>query len=104
VADDVYRRAARIVRGTHAHAPEAPEVAKRLVRLGASPRAAQALILGGKVNALLAGRFNVAYADLERVAFPALRHRILVTLEAESEGIDADTVVRAVLDHVQATG
>jgi MoxR-like ATPase len=101
VAEDVYRRAARIVRGTHPDAPEAPEMAKRFVRLGASPRAAQALILGGKVNALLAGRFNVAYVDLQKVALPALRHRILLNLEAESEDIDADAVARAALGQVQ---
>jgi MoxR-like ATPase len=104
VAEDVYRRAARIVRATHPEAPEAPEIAKRSVRLGASPRAAQALILGGKVHALLAGRFNVAYADLVQIALPALRHRILLNLEAESEGTDADAVTRAALNHVQTAG
>lgn len=102
VAEDVYRRAARIVRATHPEAHEAPETARRSVRLGASPRAAQALILGGKVKALLAGRFNVAYADLEAVALPALRHRILLTLEAEADGTDADAITRAALDGVRA--
>ncbi len=98
VAEDVYRRAARIVRATHPDTPETSELAKRAVRLGASPRGAQALILGAKVKALLAGRFNVAYDDLEAVAPAALRHRILLTFEAEADGIDADAVVRAALE------
>ncbi|HEV8436824.1 MAG TPA: AAA family ATPase [Methylomirabilota bacterium] len=103
VADDVYRRAARIVRATHPDAHEAPPLAKGSVRLGASPRAAQALILGGKVTALLAGRFNVAYADLDAVALPALRHRLLLTLEAEADGVEPDAVVRAALDQARKT-
>jgi MoxR-like ATPase len=98
VAEDAYRRAARIVRATHPDTPEASELAKRAVRLGASPRGAQALVLGGKVKALLAGRFNVAYADLEAVAPAALRHRILLTFEGEADGIDADAVILAALE------
>jgi MoxR-like ATPase len=101
VADDVFRRAARIVRATHPDAPEAPDAVRRAVRLGASPRGAQALILGGKVKAILAGRFNVAHADLEALALPALRHRILLTMEGEADGIDGDTVVRAALETVR---
>ena len=103
VADDVYRRAARIVRATHPGSPEAPESVTRAVRLGASPRAAQALILGGKVKALLAGRFNVAHGDLEAMALAALRHRILMSLEGEGEGAGGDDVVRAALVSVRRT-
>ena len=98
VAEAVYRRAARLVRATHPDSPDAPEVVQRSVRFGASPRGAQALVLGGKVKALLAGRFNVGYADLEAVAPAALRHRVILALEAESDGIDADTVVQAAIE------
>jgi MoxR-like ATPase len=101
VSDDVYRRAARIVRATHPGSPEAPELVTRGVRVGASPRAAQALILGGKVKALLAGRFNVAHADLDSMAAPALRHRILLSLEGEGDGADGDDVVQAALESVR---
>jgi MoxR-like ATPase len=101
VADDVLRRAARVVRATHPGSPDAPEIVRRAVRLGASPRAAQALILGGKVRALLAGRFNVAYADLEADAIPALRHRILLTLEGQADGVETDAVVTAAVDAVR---
>ena len=103
VADDVYRRAARMVRATHPESPEAPDAVRRSVRLGASPRGAQALVLGGKVKALLAGRFNVAYGDLEAMALPALRHRILLSLDGEGEDIDGDGAVRAALDAVRRT-
>jgi hypothetical protein len=58
----------------------------------------QALILGGKVKALLAGRFNVAHADLEALALPALRHRVLLTLEADADAVDADVVIEAAVE------
>jgi MoxR-like ATPase len=99
VADDVLRHAASIVRATHPHLPEAAPLVRSAVRLGASPRGAQALVLGGKVKALLAGRFNVAHADVEAVALAALRHRLLLRLEADADDIDADAVIRAVLEH-----
>ena len=103
-ADDVLRRAARIVRATHPDAPEAPQAVRRAVRLGASPRGAQALILGGKVKAILAGRYNVAHADLEAMALPALRHRLLLTMEGEAEGMDGDAVVTAALESARRAG
>jgi MoxR-like ATPase len=99
-SDDVLRRAARIVRATHPNAPEAPEIVRRSVQLGASPRAAQALVLGGKVRALLSGRFNTAHADVDAVVIPALRHRLLLTLESQADGIDAERVVQAAVDAV----
>jgi MoxR-like ATPase len=73
---------------------------RRYVRYGASPRGAQALILGGKVTALLAGRYNVAFEDLRTVAPAALRHRILLNFEGQAEGISPGDVVAAVLDGV----
>ena len=101
VADDVYRRAARIVRATHPTCPEAPDVVKRCVRLGASPRGAQALILGGKAKALLAGRFNVAHADLDAMILPALRHRILLSLDGEGGEEGADALAHAAAERVR---
>jgi MoxR-like ATPase len=102
-ADDVLRRAAAIVRATHPEAAEPPALVRRAVRLGASPRGAQALVLAGKVKALLAGRFNVAYEDLEAVAAPALRHRILLRLDAEGEGTDPDAIVLAAVEAARRT-
>ncbi|MFM9995417.1 MAG: AAA family ATPase [Phycisphaerales bacterium] len=68
------------------------------VRVGASPRAAQALILGGKCRALLEGRAAVSIADLKTIALPALRHRMILNFEGEAEGVTTDTVVRNIVD------
>jgi MoxR-like ATPase len=72
------------------------------VRYGASPRAIQALVLAGKVNAILSGRYNVSFDDLKRVALPALRHRLVLNVEAQLQGVNSDTVLNAVLEEVKA--
>ncbi len=71
---------------SHPQWERAPEVARRFVRYGASPRGAQALVLGAKVRALAEGRYNVSVEDLRAVALPALRHRIILNFEGEAEG------------------
>jgi MoxR-like ATPase len=83
--------------------PTVPESVKRYVRYGASPRAVQALILGGKVLALLDGRFNLAYADIKRLALPVLRHRVILNFEAEAENVTGDKVVKDILAAVPQT-
>jgi MoxR-like ATPase len=70
------------------------------VRYGASPRAAQGLVIAAKAHAFLAGRFNVSYQDVKAVVYPALRHRLILRVEAAIAGLDAETVVGAVLAHV----
>ena len=70
------------------------------MRFGASPRAAQAIILAAKIHAVLAGRFNVAFDDVRRVVLPALRHRLILTYEAEARGITTDRVVAELLSAV----
>jgi MoxR-like ATPase len=100
VASNVTDYAARLTIATHPESDAAPESVRRYVRYGASPRGAQALILGGKVTALLAGRYNVAYEDLRAVAPAALRHRLLLNFEGQAEGVSADDVVREVIDAV----
>ncbi len=102
IADHVTDYATRLVLATHPRANGAPGDVARYVRYGASPRAAQALVLGAKIEALLDGRVNVAFKDLAAVAPAALRHRVLLTFEADADGVDADRVVRAVLDAVPA--
>jgi len=94
--------AARLVLATHPDHESAPEVVHRYVRYGASPRGAQALLLGGKVTALMAGRYNVALEDIRAVAPAALRHRVLLNFEAQAEGVTADEVVREVVGSVEA--
>ena len=75
---------------------------RRYVRYGASPRGMQALILAGKIHALLDGRFNVGISDLAEAARPALRHRLILNFEAQAEGIAADTIVDQVVESVAA--
>ena len=72
-------------------------MAKRFVRYGASPRGAQALILAGKIYALLDGRFHVSRADIDKAALAALRHRILTNFEGEAEGRTSDEVIAEIL-------
>jgi MoxR-like ATPase len=97
VASHVKAYAARLVQATHPHSGGS-SLARRYVRYGSSPRGAQALILAGKVRALMAGRAHVAFADIQALALPALRHRIILNFEGEAEGLDPDLIVRNVLD------
>ncbi len=97
VASPVSDYAARLTIATHPESDTAPETVRRYVRYGSSPRGAQALILGGKVTALLDGRYNVAFADLRAVAPAALRHRILLNFEGQAEGVSTDDVVGEVV-------
>ena len=102
VADNVFRYAASLVRATRPGDPAAAEDVRRWVRWGAGPRAGQALILGAKARALLAGRFHATPEDVRRVALPVLRHRVLVNFHAEAEGITPDAIVARLLESVPA--
>ena len=86
-----------LVVSTHPELEGAPEVVKQYVTCGASPRAAQAMILTAKGRAFLSGRMNVAYEDVNAVAYPALRHRLILNYEAVSEGLQADDIIRQLL-------
>ena len=98
VAEDVRKYALRIVMGTHPDVEDAPELTKKYVRYGSSPRGAQALILASKVRAILDGRYNVAREDIQAVALPSLRHRLILSFEGEAEGIDPDGIVQHLLE------
>jgi MoxR-like ATPase len=104
IASHVADYAVRLVMGSHPELPEAVETAKRNLRFGASPRAAQALIIGAKIHAVLAGRVNVAFDDVKRVAAPALRHRLILNYEAEAKGVTTDRVVVELLASVREEG
>lgn len=97
IARHVTEAAARLTRATHPNDPNAPDEVRRYVRYGASPRGMQALILAGKITALLDGRYNVAIDDLHAVAKPILRHRLILSFEAQAEGVTADMIVEALL-------
>ena len=97
IAAHVMAYAIRLLRGTHPDTDGAPELVRSYVRYGGSPRGAQAIVLGSKIHALLEGRFNVAFSDVQAVAAPALRHRVILNFEGEAEGISTDSVVRAII-------
>ena len=102
VATDVMRYAMMLCSATHPDSDEASEAAKKYVRLGASPRAGQALISAAKVKALMNGRFNVSYNDINELALPVLRHRIKLTFEAAAERISADEIVTMIVKELSA--
>ena len=100
VADHVKRYAVRLVRATHPNTEAAPAMVNQFVKYGSSPRGIQAMILGAKVRALSEGRFHVACEDIQQMARPALRHRLILNFEGEAEDIRADAVVEAILGAV----
>jgi MoxR-like ATPase len=102
IATHVRTFASTLVMATHPQWEDAPEITRRYLRYGASPRAAQALVLGGKVLALRSGRFGVSMEDIKSIALPALRHRIIRNFEGEAEGIDEDRLVTEVLQATEA--
>ena len=103
VAPHVKDYACRLVLATHPKSETATEVANRYVRYGASPRGAQVLIMGAKVRALLAGRYNVSFDDVAETALGGLRHRLILNFEGEAEGITTDQVIDDILARVPKT-
>jgi MoxR-like ATPase len=102
IASHVSDLASLIVLGTHPEWEHAPDVSRRFVRYGSSPRGAQALVLGGKVKALAEGRYNVSVEDLRAMALPALRHRIILNFEGEAQGVDVDQLIGQVVESAEA--
>jgi MoxR-like ATPase len=100
IAPHVTAYAVSVLAATHPDNGRAPGLVRDYVRYGGSPRGAQALVTGGKIYALLDGRFNVSTDDIRAVALPALRHRIILNFEGEAEGITSESVIRAILDAV----
>ncbi len=98
VAQPVKEYIGRLVLGSHPTSNLAPPVTKKYVRYGGSPRAAQSIILAAKVLALRDGRTNVAFADVRKVAYPAMRHRLILSFEGQAEGVDADEIIRQIIE------
>jgi len=101
VAPHVERYAVRLVLATDPESEYATDMVKQYVKAGSSPRGMQALILGGKIKALLTGRFNLACEDIREVAIPALRHRMAFTFEGQSAGVTPEQVVQEILDKTE---
>ena len=100
VAPHVKQYAARLVLATHPEgefAGGSSSATNRYVRCGASPRGAQALILGAKVRAVTDGRYHVGNDDIKHIAKLALRHRLILNFEAEADRVDPDTIVEEIL-------
>lgn len=96
--DHVYEFVLDLVRMSRPQGEEAPGFVRELVDWGPGPRAAQCLIMGGKVRALLQGRYHVTLDDVEALAHTVLRHRIVPTFHAESQGISVDNIIDQVLE------
>ncbi len=100
VAEDVARYAVRLVAASRPNSESAPEFVKKWVSWGAGLRASQYIILGSKARALMQGRFNVSLVDIQALALPVLRHRILTNFYAESEKIHSEDIVRKLLETI----
>jgi MoxR-like ATPase len=100
IAEHVTAFAARLLKATHPLESEAPPEVQQYVRYGASPRGMQAMILAGKIIALLDGRYNVAYDDIRQAATPALRHRLILNFDAQADGVTTDSVIQSLLASV----
>jgi MoxR-like ATPase len=104
IAKPIQSYAIRLTLASHPDSPYASPLVKRYVRFGASPRAAQALVLAGKIHALRRGNAFVAVEDIRAVALPALRHRVLLNFEGEAEQVNPDNIVNELLTTVSAEG
>ncbi len=101
IASHLSEYVAKLIVATHPDSEQSTVMVRQFVGVGASPRGAQALIIGSKVNALLEGRFNVSYEDIQAVAHGALRHRLLLNFEGQAEGVSTDDIIDDLLTVVK---
>jgi MoxR-like ATPase len=100
VAEPVMRYALSLVRASRPKSPTCPESMKKWVAFGASVRAAQYLVLGGKARALTSGRYHVTYDDIRALAHAVMRHRVLTNFHAQSEGTTSDVLIDRLLEAI----
>src|SRR5689334_4390504 len=100
IAEEVARYAVRLVDASRPGRPGSPDFVEKWVKWGAGLRASQALVRGGKARALMHGRYHVSLKDIQALAKPILRHRVMTNFYAESERITSDTIVERLIDHV----
>ena len=103
-ADHIFEYAASLIRATRPNEEDAPEWVKQFMSWGAGPRASLNLILAGKSRAALRGRSHVAIEDIQAVALPVLRHRIIPNFAARSEGMTPDSLIERLLKEIAANG
>ncbi len=104
IAEDLVRYAVRLAAASRPHQKDTPDFINQWVSWGAGTRAAQYLVLGAKARALLKGRAHVTADDIRTLAFPVLRHRVLINYRAEAEGINVEKLIRRLLDAVKGIG
>ncbi len=100
IASYVMEYAVRLTMATHPDQPSAPPMARKYLRYGASPRAAQTLVLAAKTAALLDNRYNASFEDIRLMAKPALRHRIIINLDAELAGVTTDGIIDELIEKI----
>jgi MoxR-like ATPase len=103
VATHVKEYGVRLLLATHPDQEDAPEQVHKYVRYGASPRGLQAIITTAKVRALLEGRYNVSLEDLKNVAFPALRHRIILNFDGLADGITPENLIETIIEETETS-
>jgi len=102
VASHVKEHAVRLLLATHPDQEDAPEKVRKYVRYGASPRGLQAIIMTSKVRALLEGRYNVSLEDLQTVARPALRHRIILNFDGLADGVTPEDLIETIIQETES--
>ena len=100
VAEAVARYAVHLARASRPASPGAPDIVRQYVTYGASVRAAQYLVLGGKARALMQGRYHVSFEDIVALALPVFRHRLLTNFHAQSERVTTDQIIARLIEHV----
>ena len=103
VATHVKEYAVRLLLATHPDQEDAPEEVRKYVRYGASPRGLQAIIMTGKVRALLEGRYNISLEDLQSVVFPALRHRMILNFDGLADGITTEDLIETIIEETETS-
>lgn len=101
VADAVKEYALRLILKTHPEIEEGAEITKKYVEAGASPRAAQGIISGSRVRAVMEGRLNVSFEDIKELAYPVLRHRIILNFDAITEGLTEESIIGKILEELK---
>lgn len=102
VSEDMLDLAVKVVMMSHPHEQDAPDDIRKYVRFGAGPRALQAIISVSKVRALMAGRLHISWNDIRQTALPVLRHRIVLSYEAQAMGLTSDRMTEAILHSIEA--
>lgn len=98
IAKPVMDYAMKLILATHPEEDSSPEITKKYVRYGSSPRGAQAIIKAARVKALMEGRYNVSFDDINYAAYPVLRHRVLLNFEAVSDNISSEDIIKQIIE------